>query len=171
MKTIKVKRWREIPENFTGIAELPSGTKEWYKDGKRHREDGPAVEWESGYKEWYLEGKLHREDGPAIEDPNGTKSWYLDGLAHREDGPAKEWPDGEKHWFKDGKRHREDGPAIELPNGPEWWYLEDEDYDQINLENYIVLDYCKGEYGIMWHKLLGKDNVFEYPDIPGLIEK
>lgn len=56
MKTIKVKRWREIPENFTGIAELPSGTKEWYKDGKRHREDGPAVEWESGYKEWYLQG-------------------------------------------------------------------------------------------------------------------
>ena len=33
------------------------GTKEWYRDDKRHREDGPAVEWASGTKEWYLNGK------------------------------------------------------------------------------------------------------------------
>ena len=30
-----------------------------------------------GYKEWYLNGKLHREDGPAIEYPSGYKAWYL----------------------------------------------------------------------------------------------
>lgn len=54
-----------------------SGTKHWYLDGKRHREDGPAVESISGAKFWYLDGKLHREDGPAIEHGDGTTSyWY-----------------------------------------------------------------------------------------------
>ena len=55
------------------------GTKHWYLNGKRHREDGPAIEWSDGAKEWYLNGKHHREDGPAIEWSGGTKSWYLNG--------------------------------------------------------------------------------------------
>ena len=32
-----------------------------------------------GDKEWYLNGKLHREDGPAVEYSYGTKYWYLNG--------------------------------------------------------------------------------------------
>ena len=28
----------------------------------------------NGDKEWWLNGKLHREDGPAIEDADGDKS-------------------------------------------------------------------------------------------------
>ena len=32
----------------------------------------------SGTKHWYLAGKRHREDGPAIEYPSGDKYWYLD---------------------------------------------------------------------------------------------
>ena len=55
----------------------PEGTKEWYLNGKRHREDGPAIEHPYGTKEWWLNGKLHREDGPAWEHPNGTKEWWL----------------------------------------------------------------------------------------------
>ena len=31
-------------------------------DGERHREDGPAVIWADGDKEWWLNGRLHRED-------------------------------------------------------------------------------------------------------------
>ena len=31
-----------------------------------------------GDREWYLNGKRHREDGPAIEQADGTKYWYLD---------------------------------------------------------------------------------------------
>ena len=31
-------------------------------------------------KEWYLNGKWHREDGPAVEPLNGTKLWYLLGM-------------------------------------------------------------------------------------------
>jgi hypothetical protein len=54
-----------------------NGTKEWYLNDKRHREDGPAIEWSDGNKSWYLNDKRHREDGPAIEWADGDKSWYL----------------------------------------------------------------------------------------------
>ena len=55
----------------------PNGTKAWSLNGKRHREDGPAVEWTNGYKAWYLNDKLHREDGPAVEHADGEKWWFL----------------------------------------------------------------------------------------------
>jgi len=35
--------------------------------------------WANGYKAWYLNGKRHREDGPAVEYTNGYKAWYLNG--------------------------------------------------------------------------------------------
>ncbi len=53
------------------------GNKEWFLNGKYHREDGPAYEGHDGHKEWRLNGKLHREDGPAIEWEDGRKTWYL----------------------------------------------------------------------------------------------
>jgi len=40
----------------------PNGTKEWYINGKRHREDGPAIEYGNGNKSWYLNGKKLTED-------------------------------------------------------------------------------------------------------------
>ena len=55
----------------------PDGTKEWFLNGKLHRENGPAIEWPTGLREWFLNGKRHREDGPAIEWPTGIKYWYL----------------------------------------------------------------------------------------------
>jgi hypothetical protein len=54
-----------------------NGRKSWHLNGKRHREDGPAIEYSNGDKEWYLNGKSHREDGPAVEYSNGAKAWYL----------------------------------------------------------------------------------------------
>ena len=39
-----------------------NGNKEWYLHGRRHREDGPAVECVSGYKEWWLRGEELAED-------------------------------------------------------------------------------------------------------------
>ena len=62
-----------------------NGNKYWYLDGKRHREDGPAIEWANGDKYWYLKGKRHREDGPALEYVNGDKAWYLNGVLVTED--------------------------------------------------------------------------------------
>ena len=78
------------------------GTKQWWLNGKLHREDGPAVEHADGSKEWYLNGKIHREDGPAFEGADGTKEWYLNGNPHREDGPAFEYADGTKVWYLNG---------------------------------------------------------------------
>ena len=79
------------------------GTKFWYLNGQRHREDGPAREFANGSKEWYLNGRRHREDGPAREFANGTKFWFLNGQLHREDGPAVEWANGIKVWYLNGK--------------------------------------------------------------------
>ena len=79
METIKVRDYSELPTDFTGIAEHPNGSKHWRLNGKRHRVDGPAIEWSDGSKQWWLNGKLHREDGPAIEYPDGTKKWLLNG--------------------------------------------------------------------------------------------
>ena len=68
----------------TYIVKDDDGTKFWYLDGKRHREDGPAVEYADGSRYWYLSDKLHRTDGPAIEHTNGTKLWYLDDKEYTE---------------------------------------------------------------------------------------
>jgi len=52
------------------------GSKHWFLNRERHREDGPADEWHNGTKFWYLNNKGHREDGPAVERSNGTKQWF-----------------------------------------------------------------------------------------------
>ena len=62
-----------------------NGSKEWFLNGNRHREDGPAIEYASGSKQWLLNGKYHREDGPAVEYANGTKKWYLNGKRFTEE--------------------------------------------------------------------------------------
>jgi len=36
---------------------------EWFnKNGKKHREDGPAIEWNDGYKRWFIDGKEYTEE-------------------------------------------------------------------------------------------------------------
>ena len=61
------------------------GSKIWRnKEGKLHREDGPAVEYTNGRTEYWINGKLHREDGPALERANGYKEYYLDGRRYSE---------------------------------------------------------------------------------------
>jgi hypothetical protein len=85
-----------------------NGDKEWYLNGKLHREDGPAVECSDGAKFWYLNGKRHREDGPAIERSNGSKSWYIDGkkLTEQEHKAATSKPNCEGKIVEiDGKKY------------------------------------------------------------------
>lgn len=75
-----------VPDGFTGVVV--------YTDPR----------WSNGDEQhWYLNGKRHREDGPAIIEASGLKHWYLNGECHREDGPAVEWPDGPKTWFLNGE--------------------------------------------------------------------
>ena len=79
----------------------------WWKNGKLHREDGPAFESGDGSNSWWLNGQLHRDDGPAIDDANGSKQWWKKGKRHRIDGPAVEWPNGSKEWFLNGIEYTE----------------------------------------------------------------
>ena len=104
---LKVKKLtvdETVPPNFTGIAEWPDGSKQWYMDGKLHRVDGPARVWPNGTKQWYFNGELHREDGPAWERADGSKTWCFNGKLHREDGPAWEGFEGRKEWWLNGKQ-------------------------------------------------------------------
>ena len=39
-----------------------NGDKEWFVNGERHREDGPAIEWADGSKYWYEYGKFCRKE-------------------------------------------------------------------------------------------------------------
>lgn len=56
------------------------GSTHWYLDGKRHREDGPAVEYVNGHREWYIDGKKHRLDGPAVIGCKGKyREWWVNG--------------------------------------------------------------------------------------------
>ena len=73
-----------MPENFTGIVEYANSDKIWYRNGKYHRESGPAIEFADGSKFWYRNGKYHRESGPAIEYANGNKCWYLNDIEYTE---------------------------------------------------------------------------------------
>jgi hypothetical protein len=86
-----------------------NGSKYWYLDGKRHREDGPAFEGSGGTKSWWLNGKRHREDGPAIEWSYETKEWYLDGkeLTKQEHKAATSKPTCEGKIVEiDGKKYK-----------------------------------------------------------------
>lgn len=68
-----------VPDNFTGIVEIPHVSKRWYVDGKLHRENGPALEYLCGHKEYYLNGQLHRIDGPAVEMAFNNNLFFLFG--------------------------------------------------------------------------------------------
>jgi antitoxin component YwqK of YwqJK toxin-antitoxin module len=62
---------------------------EWYLNGERHNEEGPANIWfyDSGkvsFQSWYLNGNIHNEEGPAriryYEDGKvDYQAWYLNG--------------------------------------------------------------------------------------------
>ena len=120
--TVEWRRGTKLHRDDGPAVERPDGSKEWYQHGELHRIGGPAVEHQDGSKEWYQHGKWHRDDGPAVERANGTKEWYQHGRLHRDGGPAVEWPNGVKAWCKHGLLHRTDGPAFEHSNGTyEWW--------------------------------------------------
>ena len=38
------------------------GTKRWLQNGKKHREDGPALEYYFGEKQWWVNGNKYTED-------------------------------------------------------------------------------------------------------------
>jgi hypothetical protein len=40
------------------------------------------IEINNGDLEWYKNGRLHREEGPAIERADRSKEWWIDGNRH-----------------------------------------------------------------------------------------
>jgi hypothetical protein len=60
------------------------GTQFWYKDGRCHREDGPAI-ISRDTRFWVYRSLNHRVDGPAIEYVNGLKEWYIEGIKYTEE--------------------------------------------------------------------------------------
>ena len=117
---VEADGWRSFRVDLLTSIEDPSGSKEWYLNGKLHREEGPAIEDPSGSEYWYLNDELHRQDGPAVECSDGYKSWYLNGIRHREDGAALEFPGGSKYWYLNGVEYTEEefnkkmSPTVEM---------------------------------------------------------
>lgn len=82
-----VDDWRHIPTGFTGIVLDKNNMVVFYKEGRKHRENGPCF-FNDNPKEirfiqraWRLNGKLHRTDGPAwVEDFDKPEldRYYLD---------------------------------------------------------------------------------------------
>ena len=128
---------------YLGVDHYKSKLNEVYlKDGKKHREDAPAVieyndDGSISYEEWYLNGKKHREDAPAeiwYNDDGSVyrESWYLNGNEIPKEVILNKlnYHKSEKQevYLKDGNLHKEDGPAyIECnDNGTVWreyWYF------------------------------------------------
>ena len=56
--------------------------------GENHTNKLPYIYYSNGSKFWYKKGKLHRDDGPAIiYNSSGTKDWYYEGVYMTE----KQW--------------------------------------------------------------------------------
>jgi len=51
-------------------------TYKYYRNGKLHRDDGPAVIRPDGTQEWYKEGKLYIENRPTIIYKYGSENSY-----------------------------------------------------------------------------------------------
>ena len=69
----------------------------YYLNGKRHREDGPAMELISGDYLWFFNGKLHRLDGPAIKRSTIIEYW-IEGKNY----PSKEEFELAVYMYKNG---------------------------------------------------------------------
>ena len=122
-------------------------TQRWYdKDGRFHREDGPAIIYPDRTERWYKNGEYHREDGPAVIDKD-VQMWFLNGKLHRIGKPAAIYSDVAQYWFLNGKFHCEDGPAISLKDGTKRYFLDGIEYNLISYIKKLVnipseLDKC-----------------------------
>lgn len=54
------------PNVRDGIEKSANGHTYHYKDGRYHREDGPAIIYSYGEERWYYKGFLHRIGGQQL---------------------------------------------------------------------------------------------------------
>lgn len=74
----------QFAPNVRDGVEKSSGHTYHYKDGRYHREDGPAVIYSYGDERWYYKGFLHRIGGPAIISETGNY-YYIYGREYSSD--------------------------------------------------------------------------------------
>ena len=82
------KNYHNVPEDFSGVCKVIDGYSNaicYYKNGKIHREDGPAIIKEYGEKRWFLNGLSHRESGAAIIYKNANIYWLYKDKIYGED--------------------------------------------------------------------------------------
>jgi hypothetical protein len=116
---------------------------EYFFHGKRHRINGPAIEWDNGDYEYWVKGRHHRINGPAVKTQN-REEWKINGQLHRLDGPAVIYFT-RKEWRLNGLLHRIDGPAIEWSMGDNSWYLNDNFYEYDEYLNIIYKTFGVGQ--------------------------
>lgn len=91
-----------LPDNQINVDD--DGVIRYFKNGRLHRMNGPAVEAPDGSESWCVCGQLHRLNGPAVIDIDGSELWYQNNLLHRTDGPAVIHFDGSTEWWIEGDR-------------------------------------------------------------------
>lgn len=69
MEIIRVTKWMDRPDDFTGIAIDNRGTQFYFKNGGSHREDGPAIVFtRPGNKDTYwLDDQVYHDKEYHIE--------------------------------------------------------------------------------------------------------
>ena len=86
IKYIGNKYLKIVNDSYLYFCKRDLGKKLSYNNMLMSRIDGPAnINLVKGERYWYKEGKLHRDDGPAIERPNGERYWYLNGIHIKKD--------------------------------------------------------------------------------------
>jgi len=76
MNILKIDSWRDIPKNYTGIIEYPSGDTVYYLNRSLHRDDGPAVICSNGNMYYNINNKnITKEVKDWIKENNIPEVW------------------------------------------------------------------------------------------------
>jgi uncharacterized small protein (DUF1192 family) len=101
MKTIKVKYWYEIPDDFTGLVEYLNGTKQWLQNGESHKTDGPATKYSNGDIEYWIHGRrVSKEEIKKYADDVDVQQTVLQALKDISNGAAR----SSEKWIHEGPR-------------------------------------------------------------------
>lgn len=93
----------EGKESFSGFVLDQNGFLAHYVDGLLHNDnDEPALTREKfQFKGFYKKGKLHRVNGPAVIHFE-YRAYYVEGVRHRLEGPAVYYTGGMKEYWEYG---------------------------------------------------------------------
>lgn len=70
-----------VPKVDNGCHTIKGGAQAYFKNGLKHRMNGPAVIQRDGTREYFKEGLRHRSGGkPAIVKTNGIVEYWEDGV-------------------------------------------------------------------------------------------